>query len=72
MLKLGLRLAISTGRSTFRAVQQIFGNDDVLLTQAGDAIITQNGDLLVIQDEFLITQSGLFLVTQSDDIIELS
>jgi len=74
MLRLGLRLAISTVRSTFGAVveQLSFGGDDVLLTQSGDAIITQNGDFLVKQDEFLITQSGIFLATQSEDIIELS
>ena len=75
-LGLQLRLTLSTVKKFIGAdgVVVVDGEEDLLLTQAGDAIITQNGDFLVKQEARfnLITQSGDFLLTQSGNTIETS
>lgn len=73
MLGLSLRLAISSVKRTFRDVQQVFGAEDLLLTQGGDVIMTQNGDFLIRQKrpaKQFVTQDGDFLLTQDDRILE--
>lgn len=71
---LSLRLAITTVKRTFAdIVQQVFGADDLLLTQSGDVILSQNGDFLVRQkrpSKQFVTQNGDFLLTQDDRILE--
>lgn len=71
---LSLRLAITTVKRTFaEVVQQVFGAEDLLLTQGGDVIMTQNGDFLIRQKrpaKQFVTQDGDFLLTQDDRILE--
>jgi hypothetical protein len=75
-LGLQLRLSLSILRKFIGAdgVVVVDGQEDLLLTQAGDAIITQNGDFLVRQEASfnLITQSGDLLLTQAGNTIETS
>jgi hypothetical protein len=75
-LGLQLRLSLSILRKFIGAdgVVVVDGEEDLLLTQAGDAIITQNGDFLVRQEASfnLITQSGDLLLTQAGNTIETS
>ena len=75
-LGLQLRLSLSILRKFIvtEGVVVVDGEEDLLLTQAGNAIITQNGDFLVKQEARfnLITQSGNLLLTQSENTLETS